>query len=158
MVIVKCFTVLGVSVPKGSTKAFPFMGKDGRPRASTTAANPKTKDWQQMIGLEARRHHQGGIIDRAVSVKVLFVFVRPKSVSKKKRPSMTVKPDLDKLQRCVGDALKGVLYTEDALVTHWDTHKMYGDYPRVEITVREVPPDEERDADEGRGKAACCGG
>lgn len=57
-----------------------------------------------------------------VSLNLTFVLNRPKSV---KRLFATVPPDLDKLVRAVGDALKGVAYRDDAQVTVTIAQKRY---------------------------------
>ncbi len=138
------FTVHGVAVPKGSTKAFPFQRKNGTLGAATTNANPKTKDWQELISWASQDQRKGKeIIDGAVVIHVHFFFKRPKSVTAKKRPLMIVKPDLDKLQRAIGDALEGVLYTGDSRVIEWKSRKDYDINPRVEIMVAEEVFDSE---------------
>ncbi len=130
------FTVYGNPVPKGSTKAFVVNG-----RACTTNANPKTKAWQGLISSEAQRHRPDELYDGAVGISLLFYFQRPASVSEKKRPHMTVKPDSDKLIRSALDGLTGIIFTDDARVTHIIASKHYGT-PRVEITVWEVEVNE----------------
>ena len=69
-------------------------------------------------------------------MSLAFYFSRPKSVSYKKRPDHTVKPDIDKLIRAVLDALTGIFYADDAQVDELYVTKMYGDPPRVEVEVR----------------------
>jgi len=127
------FTVYGEAKPKGSTRAFVVNG-----RAITTTANPKTKEWQQLVSLAVQDNRPEKLYDGAVSVDLKFYIYRPKSVSEKKRPHPTVKPDIDKLVRAILDALKGKIYTEDARVCGVCASKDYGDPPRVEIQVREV--------------------
>ena len=128
------FTVYGNPQPKGSAKAFAYI-KDGKPMASVTAANNKTKPWQQTLSVMAQQHRPDQIYRGAVKLTLRFYFSRPKSVSVKKRPDHTVKPDLDKLVRTVGDALKGVIYSDDSKVTDIVTSKAYDDNPRVEIEI-----------------------
>jgi len=127
------FTVYGEAKPKGSTRAFVVAGK-----AITTTANANTKDWQRLVADAAQGHRPEKLYDGAVSVDLKFYIYRPKSVSEKKRPHPTVKPDVDKLVRAIMDALKGVVYTEDARVCDVSATKAYGDPPRVEIQVGEV--------------------
>ena len=128
------FTVYGEAKPKGSTRAFVVNN-----RAITTANNPNAKEWQRLVATTAQTHRPAdGPYQGAVEVTAKFYFLRPKSVSAKKRPHHTVKPDLDKLVRNIGDALKGVIYAEDARIVHITAEKHYSDTPRVEITVKEV--------------------
>ena len=74
--------------------------------------------------------------DGAVVVILSFQFLRPKSVSEKKRPYMTVRPDVDKLARAVLDAMTGVVLSEDARVVQLTAAKRYGFVAGVDISVR----------------------
>lgn len=117
------FSVLGEPIPKGSTRAFVKNG-----RAVTTAANPRTKSWERDIRavLQSWPH---GLIEGPVYVGLSFTIARPASVSEKKRPEPTVKPDLDKLTRNALDAMSGVIFLDDAQVTVIDAQKNYGPKP-----------------------------
>ena len=80
-------------------------------------------------------------------VGVWFIYGRPKShygtgrnvgVVKASAPYYKASaPDLDKLQRALGDALTqaGIL-RDDALIVVWDAAKVYGAVPEVRLTVR----------------------
>ena len=126
------FTVYGISQPKGSTRSFVQGGK-----AITTSANPRLKDWQNLVAMAAQEHRpKDGLLTGAAGLSLEFYFSRPKSVSYKKRPDHTVKPDIDKLIRAVLDALTGIFYADDAQVDELYVTKMYGDPPRVEVEVR----------------------
>ena len=127
------FTVRGEAKPKGSTRAFVVAGK-----AITTSANKNTKEWQHLVAAAAQEHAPEKLYDEAVAVSMNFYLRRPASVSEKKRPYPTVKPDSDKLIRTVLDSLKGIIYSDDAKVVMIFATKEYGDPPRVEITVRRI--------------------
>lgn len=60
-------------------------------------------------------------------VNLVFILRRPKSVSVKKRPYPTKKPDVDKLTRAVLDALTGVVWGDDAEVVRVHAEKVYDD-------------------------------
>ena len=82
--------------------------------------------------------------DSPISIQMCFIFPRPKSVSKKKRPQMVVKPDVDKLARSTLDALTGVAYDDDSQVIELVATKIYNDYTEngwfgVKISVEEIP-------------------
>ena len=124
--------IYGDPKPKGSTRAFVVNG-----RAITTTANPKTKDWQLLVSTAVQTHRPEKPYSDSVCVSLKFVFTRPKSVSVKKRPHHTVKPDLDKLIRSVMDGLSGIIYTDDAVVTGIIAMKDYGDAPGVQIDIWE---------------------
>ena len=80
-----------------------------------------------------------------VHVRVTFAFPRPAyhfgsgrnaDVLKASAPTYKISaPDLDKLQRAVGDALTGTVIKDDALVAVWETRKIYAPEPYVDITV-----------------------
>jgi len=61
----------------------------------------------------------------AVALNLTFVFGRPKTVSAKRRPRHVVKPDLDKLQRTVFDALTGIVIADDAQIDRVTARKLY---------------------------------
>ena len=124
------FIVYGEAIPKGSTRAFVVNGK-----AVTTNANIRTKDWQTLISMAAQQKKPDKPIEGAVDILLNFYLPRPKSVSEKKRPLPIVKPDLDKLIRCVLDSLTGIYFLDDAQVCKVEALKRYGDTPRVEIFV-----------------------
>lgn len=126
------FFVAGEPAPKGSTKSFPFKRKNGSIGVSTTNANPKTKSWQERVSSEAQRavEHAGvdGLFTKGVSVNLTFCLTRPKSISIKKRPQPTSKPDLDKLTRAVLDGLTHIAYKDDSQVVVIFATKAYGDH------------------------------
>lgn len=133
------FRVVGKPEPKGSKSAFPIRRKDGGIGVATKEANPNAKGWMDLVGAEAQRHvPEGGLIDGPVRLTLLFTLLRPKSISEKKRPFPTVKPDIDKIERAVMDGLAGKIYTDDSRVVQKVSGKQYGDTPGVEITVEEM--------------------
>ena len=58
----------------------------------------------------------------AIEIRASFYMPRPKSV---KRAEPTVKPDLDKLQRALLDALTSIVYRDDAQVVEIRASKHY---------------------------------
>jgi len=130
------FTVYGKPRPQGSTRAF-FIKKLGR--AVITSDNKQLKPWRQQVSETALSVRERGVEPwrgYPVRIDLAFYFARPKSA--KKRIGMTVKPDLDKLQRAVFDAITGILIHDDAQITSVTARKHYGDPERVEITVEEL--------------------
>jgi len=71
---------------------------------------------------------------------------RPASIPVKRRPYPTVMPDLDKLLRGIGDALRQAgVYKDDAQIVAIRATKQYADdsverSPGAWITITEVPP------------------
>ena len=127
------FTVYGTPKPQGSMRA--FMPK-GWNRPVLTSDNAKLKPWRQQITLTANTF-RAMVTDASFQgpqVLVLrFYFAKPASA--KKRQFVTVKPDLDKLQRAVLDACTGVLWRDDSQVIEIKATKHYGLPERVEIDV-----------------------
>lgn len=143
------FTVVGVPVPKGSTRSFVVAPKGGKPRAVTTGDNPKTKGWQQNIAnsaaLELLRAHNRGLRfdDGPIALDCWFYLPRPLALMTRSKALLdhphVKKPDLDKLARACKDALTGVVWSDDSQVTDLYAHKRYcaaGAFPRVVIAVR----------------------
>ena len=61
-----------------------------------------------------------------------------------------VKPDLDNYIKSTLDALNGVIWTDDATIVELNTSKWYADDPRIEIEVKELKNDEERNQNKSR--------
>lgn len=90
-------------------------------------SNKGLKPWRNTI-----RHVASNTFTARISgpVRVVanFYLPRPKSVQKRLRPH--VAPDLDKLERAIGDALEGVAYDNDSQIVSWRADKWYADdYP-----------------------------
>ena len=139
--------VPGVPVPKGSKKAFAV----GR-RAFTVEQNEKKqKPWASLITLSAQQQKPELLAAGVpVMVQLVFYFPRPKNHFRTGKHAGELKPDaprwhtsggkdLDKLIRCVLDALTSVAYADDTQVCQLgDPMKLYGDTPGVLITVSEL--------------------
>jgi Holliday junction resolvase RusA-like endonuclease len=130
------FTVFGIPVPQGSSRA--FIPK-GWTRPIITAANSKTKPWRQEVA-GACLARLGGQCPAAshvpVRVEVKFFFDRPKSLKKSVCDKVT-KPDLDKLARSILDALTGIAFGDDSQVTDLRVTKAFGSPARAEIQISE---------------------
>ena len=137
------FFVPGVPVPKGTAKA--YVNKHTG-RAQVVQDNrEKQKPWASAITLTA--------IERGVKwwtlypVKVDLVFAMPRlkshfgtgknatSIKPNAPLEHTSKPDLDKLIRCVMDALTGVAWHDDSQVFEVHAKKIYSSNPGVQITL-----------------------
>jgi Holliday junction resolvase RusA-like endonuclease len=132
------FTVLGTPRPQGSMKAFVIDGQ-----ARLTSDNAKMKPWRQQVGQTALAERAGiGCFEVwagrhiAVGIRMDYYFARPKSA--RKRILHVVKPDRDKLDRAIGDALKGILYADDGQIVEGSSQKHYGLPERAVITVWKV--------------------
>lgn len=133
--------VPGVPEPKGSftrTKNGGFMwGSGGK-------SHERLKEWAHRVKTYAQRSARvNGITepsDDPIAMDLTFYMPRPKSAPKSRYHALT-RPDLDKLCRLVGDALIGVIYTEDSRIVQLSSRKVYADAenpPGVSISVRTV--------------------
>lgn len=132
------FTVHGTAIPQGSMRAFLVDG-----RANLTSDNPKLKAWRREVAADARvalwelPASQRGLLTGALTVALLFVLPRPKDLPKRVVHHQK-KPDLDKLQRAVLDALTGVVWVDDNQVADLVGRKRYvgeGERPHVDVRV-----------------------
>lgn len=90
------------------------------------------KPWRELIGWKARQAQIPFIADGPISIELDFIFVRPAS-SKREFPS--IRPDIDKLERSVLDALTGILYKDDGQVCKVSKTKIYGLTEGVRIAI-----------------------
>jgi crossover junction endodeoxyribonuclease RusA len=131
------FTVHGIPVPQGSKNQW---GGE---------ANRNLKPWRATVAAAAAEALAGAPpFAGPVQVRVHFVFPRPAAHYGTGRNAGTLKPsaphwrasspDLDKLQRAIGDALAGTLLRDDRQVVSWQTWKLYGEPARADILVLEM--------------------
>lgn len=153
------FTVIGEPQPQGSIKPLPAgwaMAKLRRGYLTIhtiaelmqgvvlTSDNNELKSWRSRVAFEATCALRGVSVSLAGGIELYaeFYLPRPQSISKKYAGPHLKKPDLDKLLRAIGDALTGVLWTDDNTLGHIDGRKYYaayGEQPRAVITVRTLP-------------------
>jgi len=125
------FTVLGPAACKGSTVS--FMGKGGR--IVTKTDSQTLGGWTQAVKWAAKGAGVRVVAKPgAVTVDVLFQFVKPKSARNREFP--TVKPDIDKMERALLDALTGIAYEDDAQVVGVASRKIYSNEASTQVTVR----------------------
>jgi Holliday junction resolvase RusA-like endonuclease len=133
------FQVFGNAAPKGSMNAFM---RPGMRFPVVTHGNRRTKDWQHAVADAAQRVALDGLFSGPVTLRVTFALPRPKSLPRR-ITHHTKMPDLDKLVRCVNDALTGVLYRDDAQVETLEARKVYAqdpEPPHALITLEETAP------------------
>ncbi|MFA5380029.1 MAG: RusA family crossover junction endodeoxyribonuclease, partial [Dehalococcoidia bacterium] len=125
-------TIMGEPIPKGSTKSFYIKNLN---RVVTTNANANTDAWESFIRLNAQEYLKArpGLFfgkGEALEIKATFHLSKPRSTPKKVLFPVT-RPDLDKLERCVGDALNKVLYADDSQIVKWAVEKKYAIGPSM---------------------------
>jgi Holliday junction resolvase RusA-like endonuclease len=112
--------------------------------------NPHLKAWRQSVAETAAREFLGDApANGPVHVSAEFVFPRPKAHYRSGRYADWLKesaplyhtsnPDLDKLQRAIGDALTGVVIRDDRQIAAWSTVKRYGPHAGATISVDLLP-------------------
>lgn len=110
------FSVDGVPIPQGSKKGFVV----GRRAVIVDDNKEKLKPWRAKV---AAASDIGHTFDVPVFVAAVFYLPRPKTVH---RLLPSVKPDLDKLFRALGDGMTdGGLIKDDALIVSKYVHKRY---------------------------------
>ena len=126
------FFVPGIPVPKGSAKGFCLP--NSRRVVIVQTNRDKQKPWASLISVYAQN---AGVrlVHGPVSVDLVFLMPRPKShygtgkqqgTVKLSSPDYhTSKPDIDKLARCVLDALTGVAWLDDSQVVSMNVIKTY---------------------------------
>jgi Holliday junction resolvase RusA-like endonuclease len=136
------FRVYGIPAPQGSKK--PRVTKAGRPYVQEQSAKTLVP-WRSAIK-EAALVARGDAptMLRPIKLQVTFYMPRPASVTPKKRLYPSVAPDLDKMVRGVGDALKDAgVYKDDAQTVVIEALKVYATEdiqysPGAWIVVQEI--------------------
>lgn len=132
-------TCIRFSVPGEPVgKARPRFTKNGH--AYTT---DKTRSYEAIVKLCAIKAMKGKkLLTGAISLSVTAFFPIPKSCTKAVRAKAlsgelrhTKKPDWDNVGKIISDAMNGVVYADDAKVSHAIVDKRYSDFPRVEVSV-----------------------
>lgn len=131
--ITRTIRVNGTPIPQGSKNHV------GNGRLIESAAG--LPHWRALIANTAHAAHRG-LMTAPYAVDLEFVMPRPKSTPKNRpTPPAIKRPDIDKLERAVLDALTDVWFADDAQVI--EVHKTkriaeHGEQPGVTITARET--------------------
>lgn len=137
MTVVIDITVPGVPQQQGSKNQF-----GGESNAKSL------KPWRASVADKAREAftYSSALIREPVILYVLFRYPRPKGHYRTGKNAHVLRddapafkdtaPDLDKLLRAVGDALTGVVISDDKLIVRVDASKVYAEFAGADITVR----------------------
>jgi Holliday junction resolvase RusA-like endonuclease len=143
--------VSGIAQTAGSKRAF-VNPKTGRATITEAAQSreveQRKKAWREQIVHEAREAMRGDLWRGPVMMQIVFGLPRPKhhfgtgrnagQVKASAPPYPDGKPDVDKLSRAIMDALKGVVYDDDARVICKTVSKQFDRAARTVIFVRRV--------------------
>jgi Holliday junction resolvase RusA-like endonuclease len=132
------FEIIGEPVGKGRPK---FSSRGGFARAYTPK---KTTDYEKKVK-ECYLDQIGTKFEGALRVEITAFYPIPKSTSKKNRVKMlrdeircTKKPDIDNIAKIILDALNGVAYEDDKQVVSIEVNKMYGEVPKVAVSLLDL--------------------
>lgn len=148
------FQVMGQPRQKGSTTAFVVPKKGVKAAiakgaavtgqdftAVTTGTNKNARFYEAEIRDEAHKRMTGDLWTGPVIVEMFFVMPRPLVLKARFEP-FTKTPDIDKMQRCVLDALTHVVYADDKQVVGmgsvWKRYANPGESPHTTIRVRQA--------------------
>jgi Holliday junction resolvase RusA-like endonuclease len=113
----------------------------------------ETRKYERALALAAQVAARGKLLAGPLRLVVTAFMPVPASWSRKKRDAAlagvvrpTVKPDWDNLGKMT-DALKGVVWTDDAQVVDGRVLKFYDEKPRLRVEVSELQPFEEEEDD-----------
>lgn len=124
----------GSPATQGSKKAF-IRGK----KVVLVEMDEKLPDWRAAVEASARlaAGPTWQTIDAAVSISGEVRLLKPRTTKYPDHPAGT--PDLDKLQRAIGDALtKSRVITDDARIVHWNIRKVWAlELPGADLTITE---------------------
>ncbi|CDN28328.1 RusA family crossover junction endodeoxyribonuclease [Lactiplantibacillus plantarum] len=122
-----------------------------RPRAtrygrSIRLYDPKAvKQFKQAVAEEAMLTYRNQPLSGSLTVTLVFYRPVQQSLSKVEKQRRidgkhlpVVKPDLDNYIKSFLDALHGIYWQDDALITDIVASKRYGRQPRIEIEVKEI--------------------
>jgi Holliday junction resolvase RusA-like endonuclease len=128
--------VAGTPAPQGS--------KSHKGHGVMLESSKTVGDWRSVLAWTAHKAYTGPPITGAVVLAVEFVMPRPKAMSKRKpTPPHTKRPDVDKLLRAVGDALSGVVWSDDSNIVESISRKRYAEpdeRPGAHLLVGEWKP------------------
>lgn len=125
------FFVPGLPRPQGSHIAM-TNPRTQRPMV-VQVDDGQLQRWRKAIG-DAARNYRGTkamlVAGTPTVLTATFTLPRPKSAPRRV-VYPTVKPDLDKLMRSLGDAVKGVIYADDSQTCDLHLRKRYVGHPEA---------------------------
>lgn len=150
MATTRWLRVRGIPQAQGTARAFVAGGR-ARIATDSNRANSPIGAWRSAIATEARLVFGDEPASRApVRIVGELTWPRPLSHYRAGTPAKGLradaprfkasKPDIDKTERAVLDALTGIVYVDDAQVVGLDVVKLWGDTPGAVLAITEVAP------------------
>ena len=144
MTAVVAFRVAGAPVPQGSVRAYVVAGRAQVTHGRSSGLHP----WRAAIAAEAASIWPDGPTRGAWVLELEYHFARPAGhygtgrnagqVRASAPTAKTTRPDVDKLERAVLDALTGVLWVDDSQVVRVTHSKAYHDVPALHVRAAEL--------------------
>jgi Holliday junction resolvase RusA-like endonuclease len=132
------FVIPGPPVGKGRPR---FSTQGGKPRSYTPAV---TREYEALIAARATEVMQGNApLKTPIRVMIEATMSVPLSWSKAKRQAALdgdiypARPDVDNIAKTVLDGMNGVVYADDAQVTHLKVNKKYAEEGSVTVWLAE---------------------
>lgn len=140
--------VRGIPQAQGSVRAFVAGGRAHVATEGNRTSSPLGA-WRTAIATEARREYDAEPAARGpVRVTAELTWPRPLAHYRAGNPAKGLradaprwkasKPDADKVERSVLDALTGIAYVDDAQVADLAVRKLWGDAPGAVIAISEI--------------------
>jgi Holliday junction resolvase RusA-like endonuclease len=120
----------GIPASKGSYR--PITGRSrttGKPVTRLIPMDRKERPWRDHVRDTILSHKHPTIPPNSyIKIETTFYLPRPKTTPPHKRKHPTVKPDIDKLQRALYDAITEThIWHDDCQITDVISHKRYAD-------------------------------
>jgi crossover junction endodeoxyribonuclease RusA len=142
------FDVLGEPAPKGSMRAIMVRGHAQLIPGGDDATRSRLRTWTQAIVgaaslafFDAARTKRAHFEEVALEIEIEFRLRKPATTKYPERP--IGKPDADKLERAVLDALTGLVYDDDSRVVVLSSTKQWASPGREGATIAVRPADVE---------------
>lgn len=128
----------GIPASKGSYR--PITGRSrttGKPVTRLIPMDRKERPWRDHVRDTILSHKHPTIPHNSyVTVETTFYLPRPKTIPPTKRKHPTVKPDIDKLQRALYDAITEThIWHDDCQITDVTSHKRYADNTTTGVSL-----------------------
>jgi Holliday junction resolvase RusA-like endonuclease len=133
-------------IVKGKPKAL----KRHRHRSNGFTYDPSSKD-KKKFAAKAEYAKPDKILEGALRMQIVFYMPRPKKDFRTGRHSGRLKqgvaywhtytPDLDNMEKFVGDSLEGIFYKNDSQIAQMQSEKIYcnpGEETRTEINITQI--------------------